>query len=76
LDCRIYARAAALALGMDRWLTKQWAQLQKGAKVKSKIKDDTIIYSDVKNLETRSEPIIPSNVIQKQRIVRSAWMSS
>jgi phage terminase large subunit GpA-like protein len=76
LDCRIYARAAALALGMDRWLAKQWNQLQKQPKAKSKMKDDTIIFSDNENLKIKVEPnITQANIATKQRIVRSAWMS-
>lgn len=27
LDCRVYARAAAIALGMDRWTDKKWESL-------------------------------------------------
>ncbi len=27
LDCRIYARAAAIALGIDRWTDAKWEQI-------------------------------------------------
>ena len=27
LDCRIYARAAAIALGIDRWSDQKWQQI-------------------------------------------------
>ena len=27
LDCRIYARAAAIALGIDRWSEQKWEQI-------------------------------------------------
>ncbi len=27
LDCRIYARAAAIALGIDRWTEQKWNQI-------------------------------------------------
>jgi phage terminase large subunit GpA-like protein len=27
LDCRVYARAAAIALGVDRWSESKWEQL-------------------------------------------------
>ena len=27
LDCRIYARAAAIALGIDRWTESKWEQI-------------------------------------------------
>jgi phage terminase large subunit GpA-like protein len=77
LDCRIYARAAALALGMDRWLAKQWNQLQKRPKVKTKI-DDTIIYSNSENLKTESSVISNVSSINttiRQRVVRSAWLN-
>ena len=33
LDCRIYARAAAIALGIDRWTDQKWEQVS-GAKEK------------------------------------------
>jgi phage terminase large subunit GpA-like protein len=28
LDCRVYARAAAIALGIDRWSENKWEQLR------------------------------------------------
>lgn len=39
LDCRVYARAAAIALGLDRWGERKWEILinqQKGASIKPK----------------------------------------
>jgi phage terminase large subunit GpA-like protein len=76
LDCRIYARAAALALGMDRWLTKQWNQLQKLPRNKAKVGHGITETSEIEKLETKINPIIaPQNAVQKQRIVRCQWMS-
>jgi phage terminase large subunit GpA-like protein len=76
LDCRIYARAAALALGMDRWLARQWNQLQKLPKHKVNMDDSFTVNNEVENLETKINPIIaPQNTVQRQRIVRSPWMS-
>lgn len=34
LDCRIYARAAAIAMGMDRWSDKKWQQLSEQLEAK------------------------------------------
>ncbi len=42
LDCRIYARAAAIALGIDRWTDAKWEQI---SKAKEKIENS---YSPVK----------------------------
>lgn len=33
LDCRVYARAAAIALGLDRWGDKKWDMLESQQKV-------------------------------------------
>lgn len=34
LDCRVYARAAAIALGIDRWSDKKWEQLTNASEEK------------------------------------------
>jgi phage terminase large subunit GpA-like protein len=76
LDCRIYARAAALALGMDRWLSKHWAQLQKRPQNKTKLAVSITASNEIEKLETKIDPIITTqNTIQRQRIVRSAWLN-
>ena len=39
LDCRVYARAATIALGLDRWSDNKWEMLinqQNGKSVKPK----------------------------------------
>ena len=36
LDCRIYARAAAIALGIDRWTDQKWEQI---AEIKEKVEN-------------------------------------
>jgi phage terminase large subunit GpA-like protein len=77
LDCRIYARAAALALGMDRWLAKQWNQLQKHQKTRNKA-NDTIIYSNHENLKidtsiTSNTSLV--NATTRPKIVRSQWLN-
>jgi phage terminase large subunit GpA-like protein len=73
LDCRIYAKAAALALGMDRWLAKQWAQLQKHKKAKPTEQDVSYVN------ELKTEPIINPSIVPavaaKPKIVRCQWMS-
>jgi phage terminase large subunit GpA-like protein len=73
LDCRVYARAASLAIGMDRWLPKQWAQLQKRQEVKRK--EEPVTYTNAEELKIEPKIIVHSNIATKQRIVRCAWMN-
>ena len=37
LDCRIYARAAAITLGIDRWSDQKWEQIMNESNKKEKI---------------------------------------
>jgi phage terminase large subunit GpA-like protein len=64
LDCRVYARAAAIALGIDRWSENKWEQLI-GKKMKKNIEkaeDTDVQISSKKTFE------------RKSRIVRSRWL--
>ena len=38
LDCRIYARAAAIALGIDRWSDQKWQQIMELSNPEEKLK--------------------------------------
>lgn len=62
LDCRIYARAAAIAIGVDRWREQQWQRVS-GSK---KPMLQTI---------TEENAISPQKLQQPQRrVIRSAWL--
>lgn len=82
LDCRVYARAATLALGMDRWSESQWAKLQAQHHVTAKEdvpetgeKEPQEILQSSSELQNHefvrpSRPVAPRN-----RTVRCAWMT-
>ena len=64
LDCRIYARAASIALGVDRFTDKQWQRLAG---------DDLSIKAPAKTVsETNSR--VPASK-PRPKIVKSKWMS-
>lgn len=52
LDCRIYARAAASFVGMDRWKDAKWASLE----------GELGLFSDTKDDKT-----VPKSVVKKRR---------
>jgi phage terminase large subunit GpA-like protein len=56
LDCRVYARAAAALLGMDRWNNKNWNDLRESL--------------GIIETEKRAEPdpIIEKKIIRKRRV--------
>jgi phage terminase large subunit GpA-like protein len=62
LDCRVYARAAVIALGIDRWSDEKWGRLI-GKPVSGNENEKT------KNHITAKKPII-----QKPKIIRSSWL--
>jgi phage terminase large subunit GpA-like protein len=62
LDCRVYARAAAIALGIDRWSDEKWKRLI-GKPV-----------SNSENKEIKNHIIAKKQITQKQKIVRSSWL--
>ena len=82
LDCRVYARAATLALGMDRWNESQWAKLQAQHHVTAKEDGPETGERDPQTLlpsssiqqnhefERTARPVAPRN-----RTVRCAWMN-
>ena len=63
LDCRIYARAAAIALGMDRWNAARWEALA-----------SQLIPVNNRPSAAVSEPITPNKPV-RPRVTRSRWMS-
>jgi phage terminase large subunit GpA-like protein len=67
LDCRVYARAAAIALGIDRWSDNKWEQITGNV---AKIETETpqnVNYKDREILKKK-----PAS--QKPRIIRSSWI--
>lgn len=71
LDCRVYARAASLALGMDRWSAKQWNSLQE--KYAPQATRPAVEEAATEPATpTGSRP--PANRPKRPRIVRSAWI--
>lgn len=79
LDCRVYARAASLALGIDRWNFKQWNQLQQKLTPKEVVEEviqersasEELIIEKQKNILVNS----PKPANKRPRIVRSAWIT-
>lgn len=47
LDCRIYARAAAIALGLDRWKEKKWDKLINDQKASNSNSEDKVKHPRV-----------------------------
>ncbi|GHU19036.1 terminase [Alphaproteobacteria bacterium] len=71
LDCRVYARAAAIALGIDRWSESKWEKLA-GAKIQK-----TAVETHIKeNRVAQTAQISAQRQMQlpRSRIVRSSLM--
>ena len=64
LDCRIYARAASIALGVDRFTDKQWQRLS-GDDLSLKAEQKTV--SEAKSRVSASPP--------RPKILKSKWMN-
>lgn len=79
LDCRVYARAASLALGMDRWSFKQWNQLQQKLAPKEMVEEAIQERSASEELIIEKQENISGNLPKpankRPRIVRSAWIT-
>jgi phage terminase large subunit GpA-like protein len=67
LDCRVYARAAAIALGIDRWSESKWEQLS-GKAIRN-------IHSESQEKETKISEISKKAASPKRpKIIRSSWL--
>jgi phage terminase large subunit GpA-like protein len=66
LDCRVYARAAAIALGIDRWSESRWEQLTK----KRNISQKNTAVAVLVNQPTAST----GNSTSRPRVVRSSFL--
>jgi phage terminase large subunit GpA-like protein len=67
LDCRVYARAAAIALGIDRWSESKWEQLSGSSPRKIQI--------EIAEKNNKKPQISIKNAPrQRPRVVRSGWM--
>ena len=63
LDARIYARAAAIALGADRWSSDQWTQLEEHVRGQ----EESAVPADTTPArQTQKRPA-------SRRVVRSSW---
>jgi phage terminase large subunit GpA-like protein len=70
LDCRVYARAAAIALGIDRWSDSKWEELAGQNFRKTKIE-----VSEKKDCEDKTTQTSAKRFIkQRPRIIRNRWM--
>lgn len=61
LDCRVYARAASIALGVDRWGDKKWQQLEE--------------QIGIKREQSVGEAISSSPIRRRKNKTRSKFMS-
>jgi phage terminase large subunit GpA-like protein len=69
LDCRIYARAAAIALGMDRWTPKQWEKVKEQISLKKN--EDARTRQDAGTLPPYRSKLTTS---PRRRVIYSDWM--
>ncbi len=72
LDCRIYARAASVALGVDRWNAQQWEKL-----TGTNANNTTAPEQSSAQLTTTTHPITHTTARhrpKRPRIIRSAFM--
>jgi phage terminase large subunit GpA-like protein len=67
LDCRVYARAAAIALGIDRWSESKWEQLSGKTSEKTQCKS---FVQDAKIPEISKKTTPP----KRPKIIRSSWL--
>jgi phage terminase large subunit GpA-like protein len=67
LDCRVYARAAAIALGVDRWSENKWGQLAGGTLAKTQYESP---------VQEAKIPEIPRKIAvpKHPKIIRSKWL--
>lgn len=61
LDCRIYARAAAIALGVDRWSESKWSTLRPQNQIET---TQRLPYQQKTNSIEKKKP----------RIIKSSWI--
>ncbi|GHT95026.1 terminase [Alphaproteobacteria bacterium] len=70
LDCRVYARAAAIALGIDRWSESKWEQLVGKNPRKMQIE----VPGKDNQEEIASQVTIKRQSTNRTKIIRSSWM--
>jgi phage terminase large subunit GpA-like protein len=70
LDCRVYARAAAIALGIDRWSDGKWEELAGQNFRKTKIEVSEKMDCEDKTAQTSAKRFIK----RRPRIVKNRWM--
>ncbi|GHU14533.1 terminase [Alphaproteobacteria bacterium] len=65
LDCRVYARAAAIALGIDRWSSEKWERL-----TGQNPKNESTVVPEKMAATVQAKRSTP----QKQKIIRSSLL--
>jgi phage terminase large subunit GpA-like protein len=68
LDCRVYARAAAIALGVDRWSENKWEQFKMPI---TKIQTES---TQKDNYERRPCVTQEMKSIKRPKLIRSSWI--
>jgi len=71
LDCRVYARAAAAAIGMDRWKEEHWLD-QAGAVGVALKKQEPAAIEKKSDVAVNSEPL-RSDAPVRRRLNKSFW---
>jgi phage terminase large subunit GpA-like protein len=69
LDCRVYARAAAIALGIDRWSESRWEHLTGTKSAKTKTEPLRNV-----NYEEKPNPVYRKPAIQRPKVIRSSFI--
>jgi phage terminase large subunit GpA-like protein len=67
LDCRVYARAAAIALGIDRWSDSKWEQLSGKTQEKTQCKS-SVQEAKIPEISKKATPP------KRPKIIRSSWL--
>jgi phage terminase large subunit GpA-like protein len=82
LDCRVYARAASIALGIDRWEARHWKNFSNQKQVNIAAVEAPVIYQNpVDFIKTPTNTPTPEPVVANKanrprpRVIRSKWMS-
>jgi phage terminase large subunit GpA-like protein len=68
LDCRVYARAVAWIVGIDRWTERKWQELERQLGIEAEAKPVSATVSKPAGQRTRADPL------SGQRAIRSRWL--
>lgn len=70
LDCRVYARAAAIALGIDRWSENKWEQLSGHNPAKVITEHPQKVHYE----QPASAIQAKTSINKRPKIIRSSWI--